>query len=570
MRPECSCEHKDLKRDFFSIMIGEWLQRLGLAWTGFALAVSILDAKTGLDGEEEEVAHTLRHSTASRPNIVVTDIDPRLDLVKRGFALEDVAKMNHGTARTRIRNVELILRAAKELGYGVQENGTLSATTSSSSSFQSTPINNTFYELSETLPVEEVQKILEVTAPVAIRAILEQELEEIRYIRETIEQSTGGTTGDSPESTPPDDPTDPQDDVPTEPPPDFRPPDATLDIFADAAQLVNHLLTDAVVGNGTPNPNRVFNRGRLMANSFNYSVVEQIADVAGHGEIAESILTHLRDDRLQESSQFQASLADVFSNDLNSDILGARRFEKVGDLFGLTTDDLSIFTGEDIIFLPDSVVDVSKWMGSAASATDKARVFAFGAADDVFINGDVHITNHGHEPMDQALAIGGGGHLVIEDADISYDGSNLGLGAGQAVIVMKSSISTQDHLAIGSLGDMILEDVSLAAGKGNRTFLYAQNTLEAKGLEFSDGLRQVYMEATTVNLRNVDFPAGAEVRLVSELGGIDGKYPNFGTAHPGRVNFIERVSYGGKENLMHNRSSFDQFGQNISIEPFGQ
>jgi hypothetical protein len=549
MRPKCSCEYNDLKRDFFPIMIGKWLQRLGLAWTGFALAVSILDAKTGLDGEEEEVAHTLRHSTASRPNIVVTDIDPRLDLVKRGFALEEVAKMNHGTARTRIRNVELILRAAEELGYGVQENGTLSATTSSSSSFQSTPINNTFYELSKTLPVEEVQKILEVTAPVAIRATLELELEEIRDIRETIEQSTGGTTGDSP---------------------DFRPPDATLDIFADAAQLVNHLLTDVVVGNGTPNQNRVFNRGRLMANSFNYTVVEQIAKVAGHEEIAQSILTHLKGERLTEGSQFQANLADVFTNDLNSDLLMTRRFEDVGDLFGLTTDDLSIFTGEDIIFLPDSVVDVSKWMGSDASQSDKARIFAFGAADDVFINGDVHITNHGHEPMDQALAIGGGDHLVIEDADISYDGSNLGLGAGQAVIILKSSISTRDHLAIGSLGDMILEDVSLSAGKGNRTFLYAHNTLDAKGLEFSDGLRQVYMEATTVNLRNVDFPAGSEVRLVSQLGGIDGKYPNFGAAQPGRVNFLDKVSYGGEANLMTDRTSFDRFGQNISIEPFNQ
>ena len=557
---------------------------------GIALAVTVTHAQFGLDEEDSmEGKGSPNRTPASRPQIVATESDPRLDLLRIGFDLEEVAVMKPQKARDQIRNVQLVVRAARELGYGLSTGISLTSSSATSAPtpeiVQISPVNNTFFDLSRTLPAEEVQKILEVAAPTTIRLELVQELEEIREIRETIDASTGGGNdtpdtedptdngqgGQDPTSPPTNDPPDAPTSPPTDPPPTTPPvPDSTPDVIADAAQLVNHLLTDVVVGSGAPDANRVFNRSRLLASSFNYSVVEELADHAGHGDIAQSILTHLRDDRLQEGTQFQASLTDVFTNDLNSDILGTRRFEKVGDLFGLTTDDFSIFTGEDIIFLPDSVVDVSKWMGESASHADKARVFAFGAADDVFINGDVHITNHGHEPMDQALAIGGGGHLVIEDADVSYDGSNLGLGAGQAVIIMKSSITTRDHLAIGSLGDMILEDVDLAAGKGNRTFLYANNTLDAKGLEFSDGLRQVYMEATTMNLRDVDFPAGAEVRLISELGGVDGKYPNFGNAQPGRVNFIERVSYGGKENLMHNRSSFDQFGQNISIEPFSQ
>ena len=73
-----------------------------------------------------------------------------------------------------------------------------------------------------------------------------------------------------------------------------------------------------------------------------------------------------------------------------------------------------------------------------------------------------------------------------------------------------------------------------------------------------------------MDLRNVDFPSGSEVRLISELGGIDGVYPNFGSSLPGRVNFMDSISYGGPANIMNDRPSFDQHGSQISIESFGQ
>ena len=110
----------------------------------------------------------------------------------------------------------------------------------------------------------------------------------------------------------------------------------------------------------------------------------------------------------------------------------------------------------------------------------------------------------------------------------------------------------------------------MKAGSGNRILLYAQNDMKVDGLTFSDGLGQVYMEATTLNLQNVDFPSGAEVRLVSELGGLDGRYPNFGSREMGRVNFISGVSYGGAANVMNDRKSFDLHGELISIESFDQ
>ena len=71
-----------------------------------------------------------------------------------------------------------------------------------------------------------------------------------------------------------------------------------------------------------------------------------------------------------------------------------------------------------------------------------------------------------------------------------------------------------------------------------------------------------------MRLKNVTFPATALVRLNSLKGGVDGRYPNFGTGIPaadqiGRVNFIENVRSGA--NVLNDRASFDLHGQNIEI-----
>ena len=76
-----------------------------------------------------------------------------------------------------------------------------------------------------------------------------------------------------------------------------------------------------------------------------------------------------------------------------------------------------------------------------------------------------------------------------------------------------------------------------------------------------------------MRLSNIDFPALSTVQLNSLKGGIDGKYPNFGSSIPaaeqiGRVNFIENIRSGG--NLIMDRANFDQFGRNISIGKIGR
>ena len=92
-------------------------------------------------------------------------------------------------------------------------------------------------------------------------------------------------------------------------------------------------------------------------------------------------------------------------------------------------------------------------------------------------------------------------------------------------------------------------------------------------MTFSRPPASVLMEATTLRLSNVNFPATSTIRLNSLKGPIDGKYPNFGTAIPaaqqvGRVNFIQNVSSGG--NPIDTRQAFDQFGGNLKIGRTGQ
>ena len=108
------------------------------------------------------------------------------------------------------------------------------------------------------------------------------------------------------------------------------------------------------------------------------------------------------------------------------------------------------------------------------------------------------------------------------------------------------------------------------SGNGGADFVHllGANELSIDNLRFSEQVRQIAMEAMTINLQNINFPNGTTVNLNSQYGGINGKYPNFGSSIPvseqlGRVNFIENVKSGG--NLLMDRAAFDQYGGNINI-----
>ena len=160
------------------------------------------------------------------------------------------------------------------------------------------------------------------------------------------------------------------------------------------------------------------------------------------------------------------------------------------------------------------------------------------------------------------------GSAIEVSAGTSIKGAlaDLVISARQDVLLRETALESSREVAIRSLRDLQLTQVKIHAP--DRVHLRASRNLDINGLELSQSLPSLIMEATTIRLSNIDFPSTTAVQLNSLKGPIDGRYPNFGTSIPvseqlGRVNFIENVRSGG--NLMNNRPSFDQFGGNISI-----
>jgi len=97
--------------------------------------------------------------------------------------------------------------------------------------------------------------------------------------------------------------------------------------------------------------------------------------------------------------------------------------------------------------------------------------------------------------------------------------------------------------------------------RGDNIQLFANDRIVADGLRFDGRVDSIYMEATTVDLKNVTFPKGSEVNLASRDGGVGGKYPTFGIGQRavGKVNFIDQVKYD--TNHINSQNSFDALGK---------
>ena len=109
------------------------------------------------------------------------------------------------------------------------------------------------------------------------------------------------------------------------------------------------------------------------------------------------------------------------------------------------------------------------------------------------------------------------------------------------------NISTGGNLAIGSLSDLHIglkdgHESTFSVGTGgensdpDNVYMYANNLLSINGLQFAGRVDDVYMDAITIDLKNVTFPNTSEVMARSRDGSI-----NSGT---GSVNFLGNVKHG--------------------------
>jgi len=248
-----------------------------------------------------------------------------------------------------------------------------------------------------------------------------------------------------------------------------------------------------------------------------------------------------------------------------SEVLGNPFYKEITSLFQkLETDQLVAgtpdFVGGRNLVVPANTQGLSPYLTGV-----NGKTIALSASENLTFEGDFE---WGKEQEDSArLVVMSGGTVSLKKGmTLKSATSDLVLSSREDLLMDGVRVDVSNEASVRGMRDVTLNDVEI--GADTMATIKAARNLNVDGLIFSRGVSNVLMEATTVRLSNVNFPASSMIKLNSLKGPIDGKYPNFGTALPaaqqvGRVNFIQNVSSGG--NLLNTRQAFDQYGNNISI-----
>ena len=312
-----------------------------------------------------------------------------------------------------------------------------------------------------------------------------------------------------------------------------------------------------------PLEERILNLGNSLRESGNSQVYDEILTMAGGmwtenwlrtAEVANMVL---QDYTVSPDNQKIAFLsgAEVFANPFYLEI--ASLYQILESDVMVWGNDPNFFGGKNVDFLPGNY-DFSDSMGQASIVT-------IAAEESLSVSGEYNIDLQAR-PETRVVMMSGDNLDVQDGTTITSSLNDLVVASRSDVLLRNSTLDSAREIAIRSLRDVELNQVSLSAVDMIR--VKAERDINVDGMVLNPGLPFLIMEATTIRLRNVDFPLATQVQLNSLKGPIDGRYPNFGTAIPlsdqiGRVNFIENIRSGG--NLLMDRPSFDQFGGNINI-----
>jgi len=306
----------------------------------------------------------------------------------------------------------------------------------------------------------------------------------------------------------------------------------------------------------------------MLRDSGNSEVLDELLELGGG---------QLTDELLQEGEIANRLLGSVTSaGSLNgtlvtgTDALANRFYEEVTSLYGALIQD-SLLAGE-ASFLGGRTISLSGGDYSLSSlALSGSDSFALGATEQLQLQGSILFS--GDAGSGKRVVLMSGGKLE-GSSDLTLDAAtnDLVLSVRKDIVLQGSSsgplvdLRGNREVTLHSMRDVNLKNMEVSASQ--QASIKAAKELYVDNMRFNAELPKIVMEATTIRLSNVTFPANAAVNLNSLKGAIDGRYPNFGTSVPaaqqlGRVNFLQNVKSG--VNLLHDRPSFDSFGGKITI-----
>jgi hypothetical protein len=336
---------------------------------------------------------------------------------------------------------------------------------------------------------------------------------------------------------------------------DIKPEDIEFDLLTQLVDLsltrdeLHKVLSDLEIGPDSEGPSDQPPGDDGLEDDF-----EAVSLLESHdftGEIPSDLV--LNEDKIRASSLFQETL-DIF------DALLAMDEHSTAP----SSDSPSSTTGTE---LPMGIIGGVnlKFSSGDYDLSDLGYVsYAIAASESLTIEGSLGFSSTSNN-LDELIFISADTLSVAEGTSIDFSGRSLGLGSFDTIDIINVDLHAEEEIGIRSLDSIVINNSDFATRGSGADFVHlmAAANIELNNLRFSEQVKQITMDAMTINLRNLNFPAGSMVNLNSSYGGLNGVYPNFGSSAVGRVNFIENVKYNS--HLLNSRAAFDAYGQSITI-----
>jgi hypothetical protein len=340
---------------------------------------------------------------------------------------------------------------------------------------------------------------------------------------------------------------------------------AALESSIKVAEL---LLTNRVINNDNDLADDI-SLATLSGNGYNSELIRILAKYGALGSkgssLSEAILGNEfkafdKSISLAGKVQENTSYYQQFLTQLGARTLGASKTNN--SIFSVKTSNIKLSPGANITFNASAEIDSSEVLPQGSDR----RIAIIGAAKDMTIKGNLNIKSS-NTTENGALVLGAADDLYFRSeysttnsadyttpsvVSVTNEGANLAIGSEDTMRLVNVSVSTGGNLAIGTLNELHIgtstaQQNTLSVGTGGQNsdpdniYLYAHNLIQVNGLNITGRVDDVYMEAVTINLRNVNFPTTSEVTLRSRDGTIG--FNQFATPIIGGVN-MTNVKHG--------------------------